>query len=354
MPVCLHDPQALAALRRAARLDPTPLQRCLNRLLKQGRSEDEAFAALPAEAAARLREELRIHSLELVRRQDSADGAASKLQLETEDRLAVEAVLLRSRFGRASLCLSSQVGCGVGCGFCATGLLGARRNLDAAEILDQVVWARQLLAAEQRPLRNLVFMGMGEPLHNETEVYTALENLADPKRFDISLARCTLSTVGIAAAMRRCAARFPALRLALSLHSAIQERREALVPLARHESLDELREVCLELAPTRPPMLEYVMLAGRNDGAEDLEALLAWTADMACQINLIPLNPVPGLDHMQPSPGSVFRDFVRELRAAGREVRVRQSFGPDVEAACGQLVRAESRRAGDQAGSSGR
>src|SRR6185369_10311666 len=144
--------------------------------------------------------------------------------------------------GRVSLCVSSQVGCAAACSFCATGQMGIAKSLSAAEILDQVVLAGERMRAEDRAVRNIVFMGMGEPFHNEEAVYDAITALLAPEMFHYPAGRILISTVGIPDAMIRCARRFPEVNLALSLHSVRQDVRERLIPLAAKSRLDDLRE----------------------------------------------------------------------------------------------------------------
>ena len=153
--------------------------------------------------------------------------------------MLIESVILRIATGRTTLCVSSQVGCAAACDFCATGKMGIARNLSPAEILDQVVQARQIAAAEGRTIRNLVFMGMGEPFHNEENLYATLAALAAPELFHHPPSRILISTVGLPDAMIRAARRFPEVHFALSLHSARQDVRERLIPLAARYSLGE-------------------------------------------------------------------------------------------------------------------
>jgi 23S rRNA (adenine2503-C2)-methyltransferase len=215
---------------------------------------------------------------------------------------------------------------------------------DGSEILDQVIQANGQLRAEGRSIRNVVFMGMGEPLLNETEVYQALDVLLSPQCFDVSPAHVLVSTVGIPDAMVRSAQRFPQLGMALSLHSARQEQRERLIPLARHYPLDVLRKAIedVTLIQRRALMVEYVLLDGLNDTDHDLRELIAYLRGLRVHINLIPFNPV------REEPGLIAtgverrRFFATALTAAGFTVTVRYSLGADIAAACGQLVRLET------------
>jgi 23S rRNA (adenine2503-C2)-methyltransferase len=226
--------------------------------------------------------------------------------------------------------------------------MGIAQNLSPAEILDQVAQARQALAAEGRKLRNLVFMGMGEPFHNEENLYATLEALTAPELFHHPPSRILVSTVGLPDAMIRAARRFPAVHLALSLHSANQQTREQIIPLARRYPLDELRRTISELNRIQPAsaevMVEYLMLAGVNDSLEAARELIAWVEGLRVHINLIPFNPIEDAPHLQGSDRETREAFATHLKAAGLKTTIRYSLGADVSAACGQLVRKENRR----------
>jgi 23S rRNA (adenine2503-C2)-methyltransferase len=345
----IHDPRAFEAWRRAQRLNPHALRDFINDLLKRGRTFDDARRRLSEAGVAGVAiDELDVHALTIAERHDSALDGATKLLFATRGRERIEAVILRYATGRTSLCVSSQVGCAAACGFCATGRMGLVRSLTAAEILDQVVQANQLLAAENVRVRNLVFMGMGEPFHNEDAVHAAIEALSDPRRFDYSSQRILVSTVGVPDAMVRFARRFPRTHLALSLHSAVQEKRETLIPLARRASVAALRETVAEVnaLQRRPVMIEYVMLEDWNDGADDLEALAAWLVGLDVHVNLIPFNAIEGEGGLTGTAREARERFGAALKGRGFKVTLRYSLGRDIAAACGQLVREESRRRG--------
>jgi len=301
--------------------------------------------------------------LEIVERHDSKTDGATKLVFRTKsvlseveeqaDQHRVEAVILRIASGRTSLCISSQVGCAADCQFCATGKLGFIRNLTAAEMLDQVLLAKRLLREEGRTLRNVVIMGMGEPLHNETNLFQCLETLRDPRLFNLSESHLMVSTVGVPDAMVRFAERFPNIQLALSLHSARQEVREKLMPVAKFQTLEKLRDIFpldqrergFAIAKQRPEgvanlgkmMVEYLMLKGINDGPEDLAALIEFLRGTNARINLIQFNAHPGAQ-FEPVTLEARKAFGDELKKAGFKVTLRYSLGDDIAAACGQLA----------------
>jgi 23S rRNA (adenine2503-C2)-methyltransferase len=222
--------------------------------------------------------------------------------------------------------------------------MGMALNLSRDEILDQVIQANGQLRAEGRSIRNVVFMGMGEPLLNETEVYQALEVLLSPRCFDLSPAHVLVSTVGIPDAMVRCAKRFPRLGMALSLHSARQEQRESLIPLARRYPLKVMRKAMEQVTSIqrRPLMVEFLLLDGLNDTDQDLHELIAYLRGLRVHINLIPYNSIREGAGLIGTLAERRRFFATALTAAGFTVTVRYSLGADIAAACGQLVRLET------------
>lgn len=339
-PVGIFDPQAIDQLRMELRLDPEHVRVLRNGLFKKFEADDVALARFPE------RDRIVCHSLEQFRRCDSEIDGASKLLLKTATGMLIESVILRIATGRSTLCVSSQVGCAAACDFCATGKMGIAQNLTAAEILDQVLHAGQLLAAEGRRLHNIVFMGMGESFHNAENLHETLATLIDPKMFNRSPGSLLVSTVGIPEEMLRCAERFPKVNLALSLHSVNPEVRRELIPLTRKHSLDDLRRTLVELNRMQsiPVMIEYLMLAGRNDSSNDANELINWLSGLDVHVNLIPYNAIDDAPHLTGSEDSTIRTFAAQLKQAGFKATVRYSLGSDIAAACGQLVRKENRQ----------
>lgn len=339
MAVSLFDAPRMETLRRSSRMDPLALRRLRLHLLKRFRPDDVALAAFPAA------DQIEVHSLTVTQRCDSAIDGATKLLLKTADGLPLETVILRPSTGRATVCVSSQVGCAAACAFCATGRMGIARSLSAAQILDQVLHAGQVLATEGRQLRNVVFMGMGEPFHNEEAVAEALDRLIDREWFSLSPRKLCVSTVGIPDAMFRFAERFQTVRLALSLHATRQDVREQLIPLAKTYPLDELRRTLFEVRHFLHGeiMIEYLLLAGINDSLDDAAALIEWVHGLDVHINLIPYNPIAEAPQLIGSPPEQRLAFSERLKAAGLKTTMRYSLGNDIAAACGQLVRKEVR-----------
>ena len=275
----------------------------------------------------------------------SSDGLTRKFLLALEDGQEVETVLM-GYSGRHTACISTQAGCAMGCVFCATGQMGFIRHLTAGEIVAQVLHCRRVLrAAGSDGLRNLVLMGMGEPLHNYDAVMAALEIITDRRGINIGPARITISTVGVVPGILRMAGEQQPYGLAVSLHGATEEERSALVPVSRRWPLDELIAACREYCRCtgRRIFFEWTLIAGRNDSAETAARLAALLHGIDAHINLIPLNPTESYDGAAASAETV-RRFQRILRDAGFPVTIRQRRGIDVAAGCGQL-RAERRGA---------
>lgn len=342
------DLSGVERVRRELRIDPQAVRRIRNAILKHGRGDDDALAELPDDVRDEFAGEIALHALQLHSRSDSNRDGATKLLFRTSTGMLIESVILRIATGRTTLCVSSQVGCAAACDFCATGKMGIARNLAPAEILDQLVQARQIAAAEGRTIRNLVFMGMGEPFHNEENLYAVLAALTAPELFHHPASRILVSTVGIPDAMIRAARRFPAIHFALSLHSARQEVRQRLIPLAARFPLASLLRSLAELNRIQPPntdvMIEYLMLAGVNDSAADAHALVGWLRGLRVHVNLIPYNPIDDAPHLAGSSREAREAFGAILKNAGIKTTIRYSLGADIAAACGQLVRKENRR----------
>jgi len=304
--------------------DPYSRKKFLNAYLKK---------ALPPEDCPEPASEF-FQCLEIIERHDSKTDGATKLIFKTLKKQRVEAVILRIASGRTSLCISSQIGCAADCQFCATGAMGFIRNLTAAEMLDQVLLAKRLLREEGRRLRNVVVMGMGEPLHNEKNLFQCLETLRDPRFFNLSERHLMVSTVGVPDAMVRFHERFPGIQLALSLHSARQEVRKNLMPIATFQPLEKLKAVFPSIGKL---MVEYLMLKGVNDSPEDLTALIKFLQGTDAHINLIQFNEHPGAKY-EPVTPEARKAFGDALKNEGFKVTLRYSLGEDIAAACGQLA----------------
>ncbi|TWT46488.1 23S rRNA (adenine(2503)-C(2))-methyltransferase RlmN [Botrimarina hoheduenensis] len=343
----IYEDKAVEQARRVLRFDPGLVRRLRTALFKHNRSPSDALLTLPVQLRRQFSSQIALTALTLCERFDSGIDGASKLIFKTAEGYAIESVLLRAATGRVALCVSSQIGCAAKCDFCATGRMGMAHDLSAAEILDQVAQANRQLSAEGRRVRNLVFMGMGEPLHNEQSVSEALDFLTSAQGFHHPHSRILLSTVGVADALERMAERFPRVNYAISLHAADQAVRERIIPLAKRYPLHDLRGTVSRLNALQSDrttvMLEYLMLAGINDAPEDADRLIEWSRTLRVHLNLIPYNPVDDAPHLVGSDRATIERFGERLKAAGLPTTIRYSMGRDVDAACGQLVRRENR-----------
>jgi 23S rRNA (adenine2503-C2)-methyltransferase len=274
----------------------------------------------------------------------SSDGLTRKLLLRLHDGKQIETVIMGYP-GRFTACISTQVGCAMGCVFCATGQGGFTRHLTPGEIVSQVVVARLTL---QRlglgGLRNLVLMGMGEPLHNYDAVMTALDIISDTRGLNIGPSKISISTVGVAPNIRRLADEQRPYSLALSLHAANDERRSSLIPVNARWPLAELLDACRYYGSQtgRRIFIEWTLIAGENDSPQDGDELIQLLTGMDVHINLIPLNPTSGFAGGTTAAGAV-NAFQAQMRAAGFPATVRQRRGIDVAAGCGQLAGATKR-----------
>lgn len=278
---------------------------------------------------------------ELVREIASSDGYTRKYLLRLADGEVIETVLMRFD-GRMTACVSTQVGCAMGCVFCATGQGGFRRNLSAGEIVGQVLHVAGVLAAEGHRLRNVVLMGQGEPLHNYDAVLKAVDILVDQKGVSLAASRITLSTVGLVPGIRRLADEGRSVSLAVSLHGATEEERLALVPVARRWPLAELMDACRDYTARTGGRIffEWTLIEGKNDSPAHAAALARLLAGQKAQVNLIPLNPTDGYAGAPARPAHA-KAFQAVLREAGIPSTVRQRRGIDIAAGCGQLAGAE-------------
>jgi 23S rRNA (adenine2503-C2)-methyltransferase len=296
----------------------------------RGAGSYDEMTNLPAPLRERLAGELPFSTLELVDEALSRDGTEKAL-FRTADGRPVEAVLMRYRDGRRSLCLSSQSGCPLTCTFCATGRMKFGRNLTASEILDQALHFRR-----KEPVNHAVFMGMGEPLMNLDNVLAACERLPD---IGITPRRTAVSTVGWIPGIERMASEGPAVRLALSLHAADEALRSRLMPVNDRYPLPDVIAACLRWweARRRQVFVEYLMLDGVNDRYEQaLQLAAVLEPKQAFKVNLIPYNPTDAA--LRGSTRAAIDAFRDALEERGLRATVRLTRGRDIDAACGQLA----------------
>jgi 23S rRNA (adenine2503-C2)-methyltransferase len=305
-------------------------------LYRRGVSEFEAMTDLSRPVRAALARAATISTPAIAARQCSADGT-TKFLLQLDDGRRIEAVYIPDTPVQ-TFCISTQVGCAMGCEFCLTGKMGLTRHLTAGEIAGQVRVLAHATGLAARSF-NIVLMGMGEPLHNYDATMKALRMLADEHGLAVHPRRITLSTVGFVPALKRLATEPVVPNLAISLHATTTASRNALVPLNRRYDLTEVIQACksLPLGGRRRVTFEYVLLAGVNDTPEDARRLVRLLNGLKAKVNLLPLNEAPGLPFTRPSDERV-NAFAKILADRDVRVSVRKSRGRDIRAACGQLI----------------
>ena len=336
----LLDPESWKSLKAllAQRGQPAFRAAQIRKWIFEGRAESfEAMSDLPKALRADLSADSQLWTSKVVRHLQSADGT-EKLLLELADGGRIECVLLRDG-ERRSICISTQVGCAMGCVFCASGLDGVDRNLTSGEIVEQMLLLQRLLPAEER-LSHIVVMGMGEPLANLDNLLPALDEASADDGLAISHRRITISTVGLPKQLYRLCELNTRYHLAVSLHAANDELRNQIVPVNKNIGLAEILTAAdryFEVSGRRLTF-EYVLLAGINDQPAHARQLASLLRGRAMLLNVIPYNPVAGLPYQTPSAAAVhkFRDI---LVAGGMNVKFRQRKGDEINAACGQLRR---------------
>lgn len=298
----------------------------------------EEMTNLPKSLKSALSEEIKFHTLKLAKTQVSEDGETIKYLWELEDGRFVESVFIQAP-DRQTVCVSSQVGCPARCAFCASGKQGWMRNLSTAEIVEQVIQIEQDLRKKGKKVTNIVFMGMGEPFENYTQVLEAIRLLTAPEGLNLSQRRLTVSTVGLVDKILQFSEEGLKVNLVLSLHAPNQRIRQKIIPYARKYSLDELLLAMRHFAAKtkRDITYEYTLLAGINDASEHAQELAALLEGHPCTVNLIPYNPVEGLRLQRPRKEAI-EEFKQILEQANIPTTWRYTKGKDIAAACGQLA----------------
>jgi 23S rRNA (adenine2503-C2)-methyltransferase len=336
----------------------------LLRWLYERRAESwDIMSNLPAALRTQLRDSFTLDTLKKVRQQ-GVEGGTRKFLWQLRDSACIESVLLPANpalYGETSdrhtLCVSTQVGCAYGCAFCASGLAGWKRHLGPDEIVEQVLATERITAPKpnpgtpaatgQRLVNNLVIMGMGEPLANYDNLLKALRILNAPWGGGIGARKITISTSGLAPQIRRLSAEPEQFRLAISLHGATDPVRNRIMPVNRKHPLAELTAACEDYLKRKGRIitLEYILIAGVNDSLEQVRPLATLARRLHAKINLIPCNPVEGLEWKSPDDGhcSAFLDALQQMNISAT---LRQEKGGDIDAACGQLRLREERESG--------
>ena len=300
-------------------------------------AEPADLTELPRELRRRLADEPQLRrALALARETATDEGSTRKWLFALADGALVETVLMHYP-GRTTVCVSTQAGCAMACTFCATGQAGFARHLSTGEIVEQVVHAARAARDTGRRLRNVVFMGMGEPLANYPRVSRSLTTLQD--HLGMAARHLTVSTVGVVPRIRRMAADHPQVNLAVSLHAANDALRDRLVPLNRRYPLEQLLAACEEHVATtgRRLSFEWALIDGVNDRPSDARELAQAARSVRAHVNLIPLNPTPGFA-ARGTPRAGVAAFRELLQAFGVNATVRQNRGTEISAACGQLA----------------
>ena len=331
-----HSIEALRARFAAEGVPPYRAEQVAAWLYARGVEDPAAMSDLPGELRAWLARSFQLRALEWDGLERSADGTR-KGRLRAADGAVVESVLIPEG-ERTTLCISTQVGCPLACSFCATGALGFKRNLRAAEIVDQVCRMREALQPGER-ITNVVYMGMGEPLLNLRAVVESARVLLHPKAFALGPRRVTVSTAGVVPKIGPLLDALP-VNLAVSLHATTDALRDRLVPLNRRFPIATLLGALrahAALSPRRPVFFEYTLMDAVNDAPEDARRLARLLRGLPSKVNLIPMNPHEDSGE-RPSPPEVVERFAAELARAGATVTVRRPRGTDIAAACGQLA----------------
>jgi 23S rRNA (adenine2503-C2)-methyltransferase len=319
--------------------DQPPMRaRQLRRWIIVGRAESfDAMTDVPRLLRRAMAQEFVTLSTRVAHHSEAADGT-HKLVLRLADHQSIECVLIQEG-KRRTACISTQVGCGMGCVFCASGLNGVARNLTAGEILEQLVRLRNLLPADQR-LTHIVVMGMGEPLANLDSLLNALEVAGAKDGLNIGARHVTISTVGLPAKIRRLADLGKQYHLAVSLHAPNDSLRTRIVPTNDKTGLDQILAAADYFFERtgRQVTFEYVLLAGLNDSIKEARHLVRLLRGRHAHVNLIPFNEVEGLPYGRPAPEDL-TTFIATLRHGGLSVKVRKRKGSAIDAACGQLRR---------------
>jgi 23S rRNA (adenine2503-C2)-methyltransferase len=298
----------------------------------------DEFTNLPKSLRAKMGENLRFDVLQPTLKLDSTDGQTRKTLFRLPDGRQIEAVLMRYD-RRKTLCISTQVGCAMGCTFCATGQMGFTRHLSSGEIVAQVMYYARLLREEDQAVTNVVLMGMGEPFHNYDNTMQAIDRLNDAEGYNFGARRFTISTSGLVPAIRQFAEEKRQVNLAVSLHATEDDKRGTMMPVNKRYNVEELIQACREYVKKtgRRITFEWALIHEVNDTPEEARKLAALLKGLLCHVNAIPLNPTTGYDGQATTKerAAVFKEI---LEQNGIPCTIRMRRGIDIQAGCGQLA----------------
>lgn len=318
------------------------LEQIKKAIYQDGISSFAEISTLSKDLREILGKEINILSFEVQKVLVSKDKQSMKALLKLQDGNLIEAVLIAPKPGVWSACISCQVGCAIGCRFCATGKLGLKRNLTAEEITDQILFWIGYLKTTNQKLSTIVYMGMGEPFLNWDNVSQSLRDLIDPKLFCFGSRSISVSTSGIPEGIEKLASEFPQVNLALSLHFGSDQKRSEIMPINRKNNLENLRQALKKYfeKTKRKVFLEYVMLNGVNDSSEDADKLIDFVRSIGklqlLHVNLIRYNSTDSEFKSSSKERTVmFRDYLEKNKI---EVTIRKSLGEEIQGACGQLA----------------
>ena len=310
-------------------------------LYKQFWQKPDEFTNLSKSLRRKLADRFLFDPISPSQKLDSLDGKTRKTLFRLPDGKFIEAVLMRYD-RRNTLCISTQVGCAMGCVFCATGQMGFTRHLSSGEIVAQVIYYARSLAEEKSHVTNIVVMGMGEPFHNYKNTLAAIDRLNDPLGYNFGARRITVSTSGLVPAIRRFAEEKRQVNLAISLHAAEQGLRTTMMPINKKYPIDELLDACRDYIKMtgRRITFEWALIEGVNDTPDQARKLAAKLKGMLCHVNAIPLNPTRGFEGKATTHKRA-QQFKNVLEQSGIPCTIRVRRGIDIQAGCGQLAVSE-------------
>lgn len=338
----IHDEKQIIELLEANGHKKFRYAQVENAIYKNLITDFDVIETLPKDIRELLGENCFYSSLSVHSETTGEDGQTTKCLFRTHDGKMIEAVIMRHLSGRNTLCVSCQAGCPMACAFCATGKLGLIRNLEFYEIVDQIMWAVHTLEKEEKKLRNVVYMGMGEPFLNYENVKQSIQIACAQKKLDLSNRRITVSTCGIVPGIEKFGDDFPQVSLAISLHAPTDEARKKIMPVEHTYPLDKLMPALDQYVEktNKRVFYEYIMINGVTDRLEYAAELAKLLKGKLAHVNFIPYNPGEGTssDGFLPTSKVIIKKFQDALEQVGIPSTIRHTMGDDIDAACGQLA----------------